>query len=80
MIIFMLEQGNHKNGFKELFLTDANGIFHKVELAQQDTEITNKNITQWQDSSYTYINYGHKTDFFRYKAIDLLNLKEKEDQ
>jgi hypothetical protein len=79
MIIFMLEQGNKKNGFRELFLTDANGIFHRVELAQQNTKISDKTITQWQDSNYTYINYGHSTDFFRYKAIDLLTLKEKED-
>ena len=78
MIIFMLEKGNKKKGFKELFLTDANGIFHKAELLQQEQHVEDKSINQWQESNYTYLNYGGE-DFLRYRAIDLLNLK-KEDQ
>jgi len=78
MIVFMLEKGNNKDGFQELFLTDANGIFSKAELLQQEEKVENKVMNQWQSDNYTYLNYGGK-DFLRYRAIDLLNLK-KEDQ
>jgi hypothetical protein len=74
----MLEQGNHKIGFKEVFLTDANGIFHRVELLQQEEKKTGELINQWQDGHYTYLNYGG-SQFLRYRAINLLDLK-KEDQ
>ena len=80
MIIFKLEKGNHKDTFKELSLTDANGMFELVELAQEKIAAKDRKITQWQNGEYTYINYGHSTDFFRYVAIDLRNTEEKEDQ
>jgi hypothetical protein len=54
-------------------------MFELVELAQEDVEPKSRNITQWQSSKYTYINYGHATDFFRYIAVDLQTLKEKEE-
>ena len=79
MIVFKLQKGNHKDGFNDVSLTDANGMFQLVELAQEDVEPNNRKITQWQSSEYTYINYGHATDFFRYIAIDLQTLREKEE-
>jgi hypothetical protein len=79
MIVFKVQKGNHKDGFKDLSLTDANGMFELVELAQESLEPKKQSITHWQNSDYTYINYGHPTDFFRYKAINLNNLKEKEE-
>jgi hypothetical protein len=79
MIVFKVQKGNHKDGFNEVSITDANGMFELVELAQEDVEPKSRNITQWQSSKYTYINYGHATDFFRYIAVDLQTLKEKEE-
>jgi hypothetical protein len=79
MIIFRLQKGNHKDGFKNVCLTDANGMFEIVEVAQEKLAEKDRKITQWQSSEYTYINYGHPTDFFRYMAIDLQNIKEKEE-
>lgn len=79
MIVFKLQKGNHKDGFKDISLTDANGMFELVELAQEEIELKDRKITQWQSSEYTYINYGHPTEFFRYMVIDLRNIKEKEE-
>jgi hypothetical protein len=79
MIVFKVQKGNNKDGFHDVSWTDANGMFELVELAQKDIEPKNRKITQWQSSEYTYINYGHATDFFRYIAIDLQTLKEKEE-
>jgi hypothetical protein len=79
MIVFKLQKGNHKDGFNDVSLTDANGMFELVEIAQQNIDSKNRKITQWQSSEYTYINYGHATDFFRYMAIDLNYTKEKEE-
>jgi hypothetical protein len=79
MIVFKLQKGNNKDGFNDVSLTDANGMFELVELAQEHVEPENRKITQWQSSEYTYINYGHATEFFRYIAINLQTLKEKEE-
>lgn len=79
MVIFMLEEGNNRDGFKELFLTDANGIFERAQLLQQEEKIEGFHLNQWQVSNYTYLNYGGK-NFLRYRAIDLRNIKEEEDQ
>jgi hypothetical protein len=79
MIVFKLQKGNHKDGFEDVSLTDANGMFELVELAQEKVAEKDRKITQWQSSEYTYINYGHPTEFFRYMAIDLQYTKEKEE-
>jgi hypothetical protein len=80
MLLYRLERGNNKDGFTTVFTTDANGVFSKVKLIQQDTGNTNKYLRQWTDREYTYIDYGSWTDFLRYKEISLEELKEKEDQ
>jgi hypothetical protein len=80
MIIFKVQQGNHKDGFEDIGLCDANQLFEKVESARDNLVSVNQGISQWQNNEYTYINYGHPIDFFRYVAIDLRNTQEKEDQ
>jgi hypothetical protein len=81
MIVFILEQGNHKNGFKPLTLTDANGIFASVELSQAQYGYYDYPVNQWQSGEYTYVNYGHSTEFYRYKVVTLKdNTKKKEDE
>lgn len=78
-IVFQLEQGNHKNGFKltPFQIVDANDMFQIVYDVMTASGLQDKIIRQWQEADYTYIDYGSRTDFFRYKAIPM-NTKEKE--
>jgi hypothetical protein len=77
MILFLLEKGNLKNGFKSIQIVDANDMFQIVYDVMKASSLTSKIIRQWQQAEYTYIDYGSHTDFFRYKAVDM-NTKEKE--
>lgn len=77
MIIFILEQGNRKNGFIQVKVVDANNMFEIVYDVMKASGLQNKIIRQWQETDYTYIDYGSHTDFFRYKVIPM-NTKEKE--
>lgn len=77
MIVFLLEKGNLKNGFKNIQIVDANDMFQIVYDVMKASDLIGKIIRQWQEGEYTYIDYGSHTDFFRYKAISM-NTKEKE--
>ncbi len=77
-IVFELEQGNNKLGFRKVGLMDANTMFEIVYEAQSTNYKTKNPVTQWQDKEYTYISYGDPWTLFRYKVISLDNTKEKE--
>jgi len=77
MIVFLLEKGNLKSGFKSIKIVDANDMFEIVYDVMKATNQTGKIIRQWQEAEYTYIDYGSRNDFFRYKVVDM-NTKEKE--
>jgi hypothetical protein len=80
MIPFVVEKGNHKQGYINLGVMDANTMFEMVYDIMRTNNLVDKIVRQWQEAEYTYIDYGSHTNFLRYKAAIIENSKEKEDQ
>lgn len=78
MIVFCVEKGNRKTGYANMGYMTADQMFELVYKTMRPKDITTKILRQWQEAEYTYIDYGNRIDFFRYKAFP--NIKEKEDQ
>lgn len=77
MIAFIVEKGNRKTGYKSLGIMSADQMFELVYATMPEEDVNKKIIRQWQEAEYTYIDYGNRIDFFRYKAA-FKNIQEKE--